>query len=144
MAIFGFNHGIATHFPIFARQLAYALFVFHKKNGLRPPFDGMSVRTAVASAISFFIFDPGQINFKTGSTTRVAVHPDVSTALLHASVHRCKTKSCSFSLFLGCKEWLENVCLRFGVHTATLIGNREHHVLRGSQYTTRARVGSIQ
>src|ERR1700733_7877733 len=124
MAIFGFNHSVAAHFQIFARQLASAFFLFHEKNGLRPAFDGVNVRPAVAPAISLFIFDPRQIDFKTGSTAGLAVHPHVSATLLHDSVHRRKTESCSLPLLLGSKKWLENVCLRFGVHTATVVGNR--------------------
>ena len=104
----------------------------------------MNVGAPVASALSFFVFNSRQINLEAGSAVGFAIHPDVAAALFHNSVYRRETKSSSLSFFLRRKEGFENVRLRFGVHTAAIVGNREHYVFAGRQHGRGPRIGGIQ
>ena len=135
---------ISAHFQIFASQFPDAFLVFHQKNSFRSAFYGLNVGAPVASALSFFVFNSRQINLEAGSAVGFAIHPDVAAALFHDSVYRRETKSSSLSFFLRRKEGFENVRLRFGVHTAAIVGNREHYVFAGRQHGRGPRIGGIQ
>src|SRR5271156_1206356 len=140
VAVLSFDYLIADHLEIFAREFSDALFIFNEENCLRAA--GSSACLAAGKLRAWqggFFFDPWQVDLEARAAPGFAVNPDVTAALFHDSVNRCKPEARSFAFFFGRKKWLENMSLRFGVHAAAVVGNCEHHIFAWGKHGGRMR-----
>src|ERR1700719_2702919 len=109
VSVLGFNHCVSARRKVFASQLSYALLIFYKEDRFRAALRHLHVALALSPRRHRCLCDPWQIDLETRAPARLAVHPNVSAALLHHAVHSCKAKTRSLA-FLFCREkWFEDV-----------------------------------
>src|SRR4029077_17535382 len=117
--------GLQNRIPILlqngARQGSKGLLVFNEQNRFRSA-GGRADNTARGTLWDPF-GDSRQINFECRTYTRLAVNPNVASALLHDPVNRCKSQARSFSKVFGGEERLKNMRLSLCIHTHTLVGH---------------------
>ena len=120
---------------------ANLLLVFDEQDRLRPTKSGRGNLGADAVDLRR---DPREVDLERGSFSRLAVDPEVSSALLHDAEHGRETEARALAGFLGRVEGLENPCLRRLVHSATRVGDGEHHVVTRLRRQVVARVRLVQ
>ena len=125
-AVTGLQHGVTRGFKSTSDKLPYGGFVFDQKNGfgaferladsrLRLPRDTQPL-------------DLRQVHLEGGSVSGLAVHGDVTTALIDDAVDDGQTQACAFAdLFRG-EEWLENARLGFFVHARARVTDGQQDV----------------
>ena len=75
---------------------------------------------------------------------RLAVNPDVSSALLHDPVNGRQAKAGSFAFLFGRKERFEDLLPHVFVHAGAGVADRQHNVGAGKNTDMRARIFPVQ
>src|SRR5262249_26034076 len=73
-----------------------------------------------------------------------AVHPDISAALFHNSVHHRKSEPCAFSQLLSSEERFENMRENFFAHPTAGVCYGEQYELSGSRTPVRVNECFVQ
>ena len=105
----------------------HAGLVFDHQHGLRRSREGCGDHGA-ESRYGDVTARPRPVDLECRPLAGFAVHPDVALALLDDAVGRRQAKACALSGFLGREERLEQVALGLLGHSATRIGDGEHHI----------------
>src|SRR5207245_846659 len=84
-----------------------------------------------------------QVDLQGCAPPGLAVHPDVSAALLHYAVHGSQVQSGSLAFLFGGDKGLEDVGLGFGAHSDPVVSDCQHHVTSGDQWRMASRISLI-
>ena len=70
-----------------------------------------------------------QPNIKSRSFSKFTLHLDAPIMLLHNTITNGKAEASALPNCFGCKKWLKNTALRFGIHSFPIIGDRYFYFL---------------
>src|SRR5713226_6281599 len=113
--ITSFQYGVASHLENLARQPANPILIFHQKDSLPSP-ERFGWDFTYICILDWFL-DRRKVNLKSSSSTRFAIDPNVSAALLDYPEHGGQAQTCASALLLRGEERLEDVRLGLFVHS---------------------------
>src|SRR5579864_911092 len=121
-----FQNFISAGSKQIARQAAQRLFVLDQQNGLRssPGWRGLGSRLLRAS----WFVDYRQIDLEGGALARLAIHPDVPSALPHDAVNHGEAQAGAVADLFGGEEGLENARLSLRVDTDAGVRDGQQHI----------------
>jgi hypothetical protein len=87
---------------------------------------------------------PREVDLERGAVPRLAVHADVTAALLHDAEHRRQAQSRAFAHGLRREEGLEDPPARRRVHAGARVADRDHDVVARRHADVGARVRRVE
>src|SRR5579885_1793068 len=85
-----------------------------------------------------------QVDFESGAAAGLAVYGDVAATLFHDPVDGRESEAGAFPRLLGGEERLEDLCERFAVHAAPVIGHGEQDVRTGREFPVSGGAGLVK